>query len=405
MDAEKLEALDLRPKDAELTNSRWGNSDVPDDESGQLAKINETSVAAVFFNHAAEQGDRLYSSSKTLDDGTWKELTWGEAATEVARLAYFLREKFSIQPGDKVAILSASRHEWTITDLAILSLGAISIPVYQTLAAGEVAYILFDSEAEVVFVENQEQLDKLEIIDSAPIKFSESETHNGDEVRLKISSVICFEEVDTSQFVSRKFDFKHIVENTNNICPENTHELVESFRSSSNSISRDSLASIVYTSGTTGDPKGVVQTHGNHLSMLGGLKLSGLLAGGSGIFLFLPLAHSFARLIFYGVIVSGGDMIFTAVTDKKKSAFSAKQMFEDIAESGPVVFPAVPRMFEKVMTGVLGKAEAAGFIKGALVRWSLKNYKPLIDKGANNLSFIEKLKYNVSSAIVEKNQN
>ena len=395
---------DLRPQGTTLTNSRWGNSDHTDIDAPRPDDILEENLGQRFFNTAAASGGRLFSKSRDLESGEWSELTWGEAASQIARVASFLRDELGIKKGDKVAVLSFTRVEWALADLAILSLGAISTPVYHSLTSSEAAFILWNSEAQIIFCENQEQLDKLAEIDSAPSSIPKTEGFDGGKVKLNIQGVICFEQIQSNNFQSRLYDWQEIIKPGKYSKGVETAEMVELIRYDLAKVKRTDLASIVYTSGTTGIPKGVVQTHDNHLSLLNSLLLSGLIGSGSGVFLFLPLAHSFARFIFYGAIAAGGDLIFPAVVNKRKSEFDAKQLFSDIQSSNPEILPSVPRIYEKVMTSVQGKTSTAGLVMKPIIAWAMSNWKPLKDKleQKGSLGPVDKTRFALAEKVIKK---
>ncbi len=394
---------DLRPKGSILTNSRWGNSDCSDYDAPRPDPISQSSLCGRFFDQAASGAERVFSTTLSLDEGKTQKLTWTEAAVEVARVAFFLKEKLGVKKGDRVAILSYTRAEWAITDLAILSLGAVSTPIYHSLTDSEAAYVLWNSQADIVFCENQAQLEKLAEIDSSPSEIPSNEIFAGGEVQLSIKALIAYEEVESEQFQARLYSFKDIINSGRYSNAVETSEIVEIIRKEASQVQRDDLASIVYTSGTTGVPKGVMQTHENHLSLLEGLILSGLIGSGNGIFLFLPLAHSFARFIFYGAMVTGGDLIFPAIISRKESEFDAKQLFSDIRESNPTILPSVPRIYEKVMTAIQGKTSAAGFLRRPVVSWAIDTWQPLTKKNQEaKLNFLERISHKISGKIVSK---
>lgn len=369
--------------------------------------IEESSIPELFFNRAAAHPDEIFAEYRRDDER--KCVTWREASEHVALLAFFLRKRFDLKLEQRVALLSATRYEWVIADLALLSAGAVSIPVYHSLSTPEVGYILWNSDAEVVFAENNEQIEKLKNLDQTKTLIPKTEYFPGGKQQLKVRAVISFEEATSERFKARLFSFWEIVsgnEYDNEAKQEITSSVARSLKDS-NTITRESMASIVYTSGTTGPPKGVVQTHNNHLAMLESVEASGFLGEKSRLFLFLPLAHSFARLIAYAAISSSSSILLPTTINKRRSLFDAKQLFRDVHELEPDIFPSVPRLYEKVMTGLTGKLSDKSSswkesLQKKLARWALKAFPKLEAKRhlQNRLSPLETLRHTIAKGIV-----
>ncbi len=231
-----------------------------------------------------------------------------------------------IKPGDRIALLSENRPEWSIADLAILSLGAINVPIYTTQAVDQIRFILTDSGARAVFISNSklfkhaskalEGLDFLERI----IFFDRP---GGDEI----------ERSTTLEFLEKSGQERSI-------------NKPAAFGAYLKAIRANDLATIIYTSGTTGEPKGVMLTHfnfmSNVLSISGGLPISA-----SDIALsVLPLSHIFERTGFYIFCYNGVSVYYTAAFD---------QVAENLREVRPTVMTAVPRLFEKVYHRIVKK--------------------------------------------------
>lgn len=353
------------------------NADLTDsaskDSSGTsfLAKGN---LGKLFFDKVETERYQPFARVRDPQTNAWVSHSWMQAAQQVARLAVYLREELGVKKGDRVAILSATRYEWLIADLAILSVGAVSTPVYHTLTSTEVGYLLWDCEATVVFAENEEQLNKLVILDAGPVQIPETENYPGGRTQLRISKVICFEDISQDSWGNRLIFF---------------HDIASAFPFERSLISDmlenvgcDDLASLVYTSGSTGPLKGVIQSHRNHLAMLDGVIASKLMGTGKGIFLFLPLAHSFARLIAYTTIAVGGELIFAKVADAKVSRFDAKQMLQDVRDSNPSIFPTVPRVLEKIMNNILSGKQ--GVHRSAIIRWAVEACREGCEQGGKS---------------------
>lgn len=282
------------------------------------------------------------------DDGTWRESTYDQVADDVRALALGLIE-LGVQRGDKVAIIGNTRPEWTLFDFAVMATGATVVPIYQTNSPTECKYVLEHSEARMIVVEDEDQLAKiLEVRDSLPaleqilIMVGEADQTIGmDELR-KLGGSRGSEE----------------------------------YESSYNSVQPDDLCKIVYTSGTTGPPKGCMLSHGNYRAMLDMADSADIIREGETSYLFLPLAHVFALLVQYGMIDISGRIAY----------WEGDQLaiVPNLAEVKPDTFPSVPRIFEKVHDTALASAEAEGGVKAAIFSWAFrvgKRYRKAEDEG------------------------
>ena len=297
---------------------------------------------------------------------TWESRTFREVADRIKKIAHYLRS-IGVNRGDKVAIVSSSRPEWMEADIAAHTLGAIVVSVYQSLPAEDIGYILFDSGSDVIFAENQEQVDKLVELLSGPIDIPGTEERDASKAQIGIKKVIAFESVSE-------------------------HSLVESFETilagpepadldTYQQITRDDLAALVYTSGTTGPPKGVMQTHGNHLANVRQAYQCKLVDDGDLLMVFLPLAHAFARLMGYLGFLGPCELAFPGIADRKTSKINPDSTTKDIREAGATIIPVVPRLLEKMQAGVAAKARAGG-IGGTLIGSALWSAEKVYAKQA-----------------------
>lgn len=303
-------------------------------------------IPELFSKTAAAFPDRaVYSQPHNISRNSreWRARTYREIAPSIWKLAHYLK-KCGVQPGDRVAILSATRPEWMIADLAILYVGATSVSIYQSVNALETGYILHDSGAKCLFVENQEQADKIADLLRNNCPIPATEERPAQEVRVQLETIISFEAVEA-----------HIP------CVALEKILADTSLSAAEPslVASNEIASLVYTSGTTGPPKGVVQTHKNHLANLWQAASTNLFAPDGDIFLFLPLAHSFARLIGYIGFLTPTLIKFPAVSDPKSSALNVGSVMRDLQEGSAQVVPMVPRILEKMMNGVVEKMSQA----------------------------------------------
>jgi long-chain acyl-CoA synthetase len=233
-----------------------------------------------------------------------------------------------IRPGDRIALLSENRPEWSIVDLAILSLGAINVPIYTTQAVDQIDFILKDSGARAIFISNRK------LYRHARAVLAER----------KLEHLIFFDP-EVAEDIDRGISLESL-ENTGQI---QARERPEAFDAYLGAVRPDDLATIIYTSGTTGEPKGVMLTHNNFMSNVLAIT-KGLPIGPTDVALsVLPLSHIFERAGFYVFCYNGVSVYYAASFD---------QVGENLREVGPTVMTAVPRLFEKVYHRIIKKGMA-----------------------------------------------
>src|SRR5947208_7925707 len=223
-----------------------------------------------------------------------------------------------VSPGDRVALLSNTRPEWMEIDFAILACGALTVPIYQSNLPAECGYIIANSESSVVFVENPKQRAKIGEVTQRGLEL------DGVRQTIGVRAVVTIEgDPGAGQSLAALMERGRVA----------FGRTLAEIEGRVAAIRRDQLATIVYTSGTTGPPKGVLQTHGNHLSTVESLiRISEDFAREGDVdFFFLPLAHSFARLIEYFGIAAGSITAF---------ARSIDTLADDLGSSHPHLVPA-----------------------------------------------------------------
>ncbi|MEV6649812.1 AMP-dependent synthetase/ligase [Streptomyces sp. NPDC051219] len=269
--------------------------------------------------NAAQHPDVAVMSRKV--DGVWTDLTATEFLAEVRATAKGLIA-FGVQPGDRVALISRTSYEWVLLDFAIWSAGAITVPVYETSSPEQVQWILGDSGTVGVIVEGDAHAAAVESVrDRLPGLKQVWQIGKGavDELRAA-GSEISDETVDER----------------------------------SSAAKADDIATIVYTSGTTGKPKGCVLTHRNFFAECGNVveRLRPLFnTGESSVLLFLPAAHVFGRLVEVGSVLA--PVRLGCVSD-------IKNLTDELASFRPTLILGVPRVFEKVYNSARAKAQADG---------------------------------------------
>ncbi|MER7277442.1 long-chain fatty acid--CoA ligase [Dactylosporangium sp. NPDC000244] len=261
-----------------------------------------------------------------LVDGTWQDVTCADFLDQVVALARGLLAA-GIEPGERVALMSKTRYEWTLIDYAIWTCGAVTVPIYETSSPEQVAWILEDSGAVACFVETDAHRDAVAQVRERATTLAHVWQIDGSpgavEQLVGDGAAVAREDVDRRRTATKAGD----------------------------------LATIIYTSGTTGRPKGCMITHRNMLSDIVNAipELRSLFNEGARTLLFLPLAHSFARLIQIGVVQARATMGHTADT---------KNLADALKSFRPTFVLSVPRVFEKVYNTAKQRAQADG--KGAI---------------------------------------
>ncbi len=298
----------------------------------------DDTLARMFWNRVEKGGDRPAQEFKRA--GRWETFTWRQYGEVVRELTLGL-VAVGRKKGDAVALLSQSRAEWMQADFAILSAGCVTVPIYPTYTPEQIAYIVNDSESRTLIVEDPGQLAKaLEV--------------RGKMDRLEQIVVIQGYEGHESSVLTW--------DKLRQLGRENAEKLKSAIADRVASVRPEDTASIVYTSGTTGPPKGVIQTHGNHMATMRALGQASEVSEADKDLLFLPLAHSFAQAEAYFGIFAGFTSAFAENLDK---------VGENLRETSPSFIASVPRVFEKVYGRILAGVEAGSPAKKKIFRWAL----------------------------------
>ncbi len=299
-------------------------------------------IGEMFANRAAATPNAPAFMSKRA--GLWETMTWQEAYERASDIAHGLLA-LGCKPGDKVAILGNTREEWTLTDLGLLLAGGVTVPIYPSSLKDSVGYILRDSEAVWVFAEDQKQLQKLLAL--------RSELPAVKQVILWLGTGEQSPETESWVMPLRELTDKGRAHRL-----QQPHALTELRRS----LLGSDIATIIYTSGTTGNPKGVVVTHDAYT--IGTKKGTNALPVRlqDKQLLFLPLAHSFGKLLEIVSVRVGFCTAFAESIDK---------LVDNLGEVQPSFMAGVPRIFEKVYGGFMAKSRAGGAVKWKLVQWAL----------------------------------
>ncbi|HEV8366934.1 MAG TPA: long-chain fatty acid--CoA ligase [Pyrinomonadaceae bacterium] len=260
-------------------------------------------------------------------DGQWIKMSAERFVERVKNVALGLAA-LGIRPGDRIALLSENRPEWSIVDMAILSLGAINVPVYTTQAVDQIEYILADSGARAMFISNRKLFRH-----ARPVLANRNLEH------------LIFFDADAAEDIDGAIQLEHLEISGS----EQGRERPEAFDAYLQAVRPDDLATIIYTSGTTGEPKGVMLTHNNFMSNVLSIT-AGLPIGSTDVALsVLPLSHIFERAGFFVFCYNGLSVYYAASFD---------QVGENLREVRPTVMTAVPRLFEKVYHRIVKKGMA-----------------------------------------------
>ena len=327
--------------------------------------LESQSIGEAFWRRAKETPEaplyRFALAPHATATRVWRSESYTSAGAKIARIAHHLAS-LGVTTGTPVGIISHTRPEWTLVDMAIQTLGAVTVSIYQSLPAHEAGYILYDAAVSTLFIENDEQAEKVKALLAAPCPIPEREGIAACEVQLAITNVIAFEPL-TVELPIGVHALNEILEND---------ALATTPPPIPSTLTRESLASLVYTSGTTGPPKGVIQCHGNHLSNVYQACESRVFPSHGSLMLYLPLAHSFARLAYYAAFLSGAELVMPAVVDHKTSKVDLASVARDIRESNSQVLPSVPRLFEKMASTIQARSLGKG-LQPLILRLCIKN--------------------------------
>ena len=290
------------------------------------------------FNHRAE--------------GKWINIPAPAFVERVKNCALGLAS-LGVRPGDRIALLSENRPEWSIVDMAILSLGAINVPIYTTQAVEQIEYILSDSGTKAIFISNRRLYKHAQ-----PALAKRSLEH------------LIFFEPEVAELVERSISLTDMEQRGSEVAEQRP----DAFDAYMQAVRPDDLATIIYTSGTTGEPKGVMLTHNNFMSNVLSIA-KGLPITATDVALsVLPLSHIFERAGFYVFCYCGVSVYYSASFD---------QVGENLREVAPTVMTAVPRLFEKVYHRIIKKGMAEKGLKKNIFMRSLavgQRYGELKDK-------------------------
>jgi long-chain acyl-CoA synthetase len=314
--------------------------DVISEAQLQTAAPAAQNLIALVDRQVREHGAR--PAVKHKRDGRWQDVSWAELARRARDVSDGLAA-LGVRPGDRVAVIGDTNLEWMIFDLGILGAGAITATIYQSNQPEECRYILENSGARLVLCDSAVQVAKIRAVkDRLPA----------------LEGIVRAQGPAADGFERTLADLEKLGQEWRRSNPRAHEERVAR-------LGPADVATLIYTSGTTGNPKGVVLTHGNWTYEAAAVEQIKVISADDVILLFLPMAHSFAKVIQAAWLATGGACAFVESLDK---------IMDNASEVRPTVMPAVPRIFEKAYNTVISKGFAAPGLKGKLFRLAMEGF-------------------------------
>ena len=283
---------------------------------------------------AAEHG--ASTAIRYKRDGSWQDVGYDQLAEIVQEIGLGLID-LGVEAGERICILANTRPEWSYADMGATSAGAVVVPIYQTNSPEECLWVISDSAASAIVCEDQEQLEKIAAIrDQIP----------------GIRTVIVIDPPDPSAIANGPSDAVRALDaiSLDEVRERGRGRSADELQTRRAAVRPEDPFTFIYTSGTTGPPKGCVLTHGNYRAIIDMVGEAGEIAGDEVIYLYLPLAHSFALLIQLAVFDLGGTLAYFGG--------DTKQIVPELQEVQPTYLPSVPRVFEKIYTLAHGAIQA-----------------------------------------------
>ncbi len=329
----------------------------------------EHSIPGIFRDRAEKQKKKIYLRYR--DQSGWRDLTWEEVRSRVDAVASWLIN-YGINPGDKIAIFSENRPEWTIADFSILSVGAADVTIYPTNSSPEAAYIINDSDSRICFCSGKAQLDRL----------VQAKASMG-----KLERIVVFNDLECPEpyVIPLKTVLREGMEKPRQ------DEIDRRIRR----IKGEELMTLIYTSGTTGDPKGVMLTHHNMVEQAKQfLEHHPFPFDDVTALSLLPLSHSLERTVGHNcMLFVGGTLAYSR---------GPEFLLPDLLEVRPTVFLVVPRVLEKIYEGIMTNVQKAPGLKKRIFKWTERVGRKAVPYIVTNrkIPYFLNKKYNLAEKLV-----
>ena len=333
--------------------------------------MNYTTIAEMFLNTVSKHGNKeIFYYKKGHDWSSINGKTILYTVNDISNAILGL----DLEKGDRVGIISNNSPKWAMADYGIICSGCVTVSIYPTLTADQTKYIINDSGLKILFLENEDQLDKINSIweDSPSLEFIVMMNDSFSEESERV--------VKYSTFLDRGMDYR-----SNN---------EKAFENACNSINENDLLTLIYTSGTTGTPKGVMLTHRNLVSNIKATIEMQQFNDNETFLSFLPLSHVFERMT--------GHFSAFSIGAKTYYAESIETVADNMVEAKPTVVISVPRLYEKIHAKLVNGLKSAPAIKRKLFYWALSVGREVsVRKRSNlNLSALLKIKYKIAEKLI-----
>lgn len=341
-------------------------------------------LAELLHDRAAANPNDVAIRAKV--DESWTDRTWAYLRDRADRIAAGILSAVELDDNDVVGILGQTSENWIACDYGALSVGLQTVPIYASLHSEEVGYAHVDTGIKVVIVDDAAQLEKIRTMRKGFTFFDQD--YSADQVQLQHIVVI------DPEGASEGDDWESLAD-LEARGTEKLGEMQGELERRRAAASPEQTATYTYTSGTTGAPKAVIQTHANHLAMVDSVDQAGVLTDNmteGGLFLFLPLAHSFGRLIQFASPAHNLPLVISSVPT----------LADDLKETRPGFFPAAPRVYEKMKSKIETTVSGAPPIRQKLFGFALDTGKKTIPyrTEGKDLPMLLKLQYGLVDKVV-----